>query len=95
MSHVGAHIGAVPLSSVTRQILKGVIDRVRGRQAGSMTIALHSGTRLMFGRGQIGLFDANPRTERQLHRRSRHICFVGDRHHQRFGVVALRAFESP
>jgi integrase len=60
-SHVGAPIGTVTLSNATRQILKGVIDKVRDRGAHSMAVALHSRTRLMFGWGvQAGLLDANP-----------------------------------
>ena len=96
MSHVGAHTEAVPLSSVTRQVLK------RRYRPGLRPAGAFSGARApqrnasdVWMGGQIGLFDADPLTERQLYRRSRGICFVGDRHHQRFGVVALRAFESP
>lgn len=60
-SHVGAHIGTVTLPNATRQILKGVIDKVRDRGKHSMAVALHSRTRLMFGWGvQAGLLDANP-----------------------------------
>lgn len=60
-SHVGAHIGTVTLPNATRQILKGVIDKVRDRGAHSMAVALHSRTRLMFGWAvQAGELDANP-----------------------------------
>jgi integrase len=60
-SHVGAHVGTVTLPNATRQILKGVIDKVRDRGAHSMAVALHSRTRLMFGWGvQAGELDANP-----------------------------------
>jgi integrase len=58
---VGGIIGTVPLPDINRQILKGVIDRVRDRQAHSMAVSLHSKTKVMFAWGvQAGWLDANP-----------------------------------
>jgi hypothetical protein len=53
-SHVGVRIGTVTLPGATPQLLKGVIDRVRDRQAHSIAIAQHSRIRLTLGWLQIG-----------------------------------------
>lgn len=58
---VGGPIGTVQLPNVTRQTLKGVIDRIRDRQAHSMAVSLHSKMKVMFAWGvQAGWLDANP-----------------------------------